>query len=62
MNKLTHIEGTLQISGGMRTLDGPKKLTSIGGNIRIPRTFNGAALDDFLNQLTEFSGTITYAN
>ena len=60
MDKLTHVEGDLSIGGALKTMSGLAKLNSIGSNLLVPRGFNGANLDAFLNQLTEFSGTITY--
>jgi hypothetical protein len=62
MDKLTHVEGNLSIGGALSTMNGLSKLDSIGSNLLVPRGFNGANLDAFLNQLTEFSGTITFRN
>ncbi len=60
IDNLTHIEGNLSIGGPLRTMNGLSKLDSIGSNLLVPRGFNGANLDAFLNQLTEFSGTISF--
>lgn len=58
--KLERIEGDLRLRASVSQLTGMANLTAIGGNISVPRSLAGAELDDFLNQLTEFSGTITY--
>lgn len=58
--KLQHIEGTLTLKRWVDTVTGLTALTSIGGDLSIPRSLEGAELDDFLNRLTEFSGSITF--
>ncbi len=58
--KLERIEGSVVLKRQMRQMTGLGNLTAIGGNLSVPRTFDSAALDAFLNRLTEFSGTINY--
>jgi hypothetical protein len=57
---LERIEGDLRLRASVSQMTGMANLTAIGGNISVPRSLAGAELDDFLNQLSEFSGTITY--
>jgi hypothetical protein len=57
-DNLEHIEGTLALNRSVKSIDGFASLTSLGGNLLVSRTLDAAALDDFLNQLEEFSGTI----
>jgi hypothetical protein len=59
-DKLGHIEGTLTLRRGVLRIDGFKSLTSLGGNLVVWSSIDANELDAFLNQLEEFSGTITY--
>lgn len=58
--RLERIEGSLTLKASMDTMTGMADLVAIGGNLSVPRTLPSAELDDFLNRLTEFSGTIRY--
>lgn len=58
--RLERIEGDLRLRASVSQITGMGNLTAIGGNISVPRSLAGVELDDFLNQLTEFSGAITY--
>ena len=58
--KLELIEGSLSLNASMNTWTGMQNLTAIGGNLSVPRSLPQADLDDFLNRLEEFSGTIIW--
>ena len=58
--RLENIEGDVTLRAYVSSVTGLGDLTAIGGNLRIPHSLTGTELDDFLNQLTEFSGTINY--
>jgi hypothetical protein len=58
--RLERIEGGLTLRAAVHKMTGMALLTAIGENLSIPRTLSNTELDNFLNRLTEFSGTINY--
>lgn len=60
MDQLERIEGSLSLKRVMNEIAGLSNLSAVGGNLSLPRTLPQPALDNFVLQLDEFSGTITY--
>lgn len=58
--KLERIEGGLLLKRSVSEITGWANLTAIGLNLSVPRTLQQPELDNFLLQLEEFSGSITY--